>query len=104
MLYGIRRKLSNGKLLGVCCCMDRMHASVVCCRQRPLEDLLRLLAAESAPKLPPWFVAIDTLTQHLNTTPSRWACKHTVQINQAGIIKVSVPPSECLHRMVWLPQ
>jgi hypothetical protein len=44
----------------------------VCCRQRPLEDLLQLLAAESAPELPPWFIAIDTLAQHLNTTPSRW--------------------------------
>lgn len=40
-------------------------------RQRPLEVLLGLLAEESDPALPPWFTCIDTLAQHLNTTPSR---------------------------------
>jgi hypothetical protein len=42
-----------------------------CCRQRPLEVLLSLLAEESDPQLPPWYTCIDTLAQHLNTTPSR---------------------------------
>lgn len=54
----------SGVLICVCVCN-------CCCRQRPLEELLQLLVAESAPELPPWFVAIDTLAQHLNTTPSR---------------------------------
>ncbi|KAF6262612.1 S-adenosyl-L-methionine-dependent methyltransferase [Scenedesmus sp. NREL 46B-D3] len=40
-------------------------------RQRPLEVLLGLLAQESDPQLPPWYACIDTLAQHLNTTPSR---------------------------------
>lgn len=40
-------------------------------RQRPLEGLLQLLVEESAPELPPWFITIDTLAQHLSTTPSR---------------------------------
>jgi hypothetical protein len=42
------------------------------CRQRPLEDLLELLVSESDPRLPPWFTCIDTLAQHLTTTPSRY--------------------------------
>lgn len=40
-------------------------------RQRPLEVLLEQLAAEAHPLLPPWYTCIDTLAQHLDTTPSR---------------------------------
>jgi hypothetical protein len=54
-----------------CACMR-----LLCCRQRPLEGLLQLLVEESSPELPPWFITIDTLAQHLSTTPSRSVDRH----------------------------
>eukprot|EP00879_Flechtneria_rotunda_P033317 GHRR01036886.1.p1 GENE.GHRR01036886.1~~GHRR01036886.1.p1 ORF type:complete len:103 (-),score=20.48 GHRR01036886.1:387-695(-) len=40
-------------------------------KQRPLEALLASLQEEANPALPPWYICIDTLAQHLDTTPSR---------------------------------
>ncbi len=39
--------------------------------QRPLEAQLQLMWEEADVKLPPWFVPIDSLAQHLTSCPSR---------------------------------
>ena len=41
------------------------------CRQKSLEVLLDIVRQESDPQLPPWYIRVSTLAQHLNTTPSR---------------------------------
>jgi tRNA G26 N,N-dimethylase Trm1 len=56
--------------------------SCATCRQRPLEELLDLLWEESDPRLPPWFMPVDGLAQHLSSCPSR--DKLIAALRQAG--------------------
>jgi tRNA G26 N,N-dimethylase Trm1 len=48
-----------------------MGLPVCACRQKPLQELLELLVEEGDPALPPWFLPVDLLAQHLAACPSR---------------------------------
>eukprot|EP00879_Flechtneria_rotunda_P021856 GHRR01023048.1.p1 GENE.GHRR01023048.1~~GHRR01023048.1.p1 ORF type:complete len:111 (-),score=12.73 GHRR01023048.1:387-719(-) len=71
-MQSLHTQRSYGKAF-VCVSVIRLAKTLLltCCRQRPLEALLASLQEEANPALPPWYICIDTLAQHLDTTPSR---------------------------------
>lgn len=85
------------------CLVPLHHRPMPFCRQRPLQELLQLMIAESAPELPPWFLCIDTLAQFLTTTPSR--CDHrsfaTAEIQQPCVSQA--PPLGCVCLLGEVP-